>query len=291
MTAANTPVSREALASVFTTEPFNSELDLSLPMEVALNNVSFAQMQSEMLSKLEHEPLVVDLFQKLMGKHYENLKSSSWNDKLNYIISVDFPTAVLLTLLEFMRGYSTQEWEQSLKNMQQRIPLNVVLPQFMLPLQNCTYYTFLRIWYVFTAWRIAGPYKGGTSKVAVQQALAKLFADLQMFEPWTRGNQFEYHGLDFSSSTPDLQLKFTTPRFDAFAFDFESMEIARQTHTLKFADLNYMRDLVVRFTDDLYGADAIYKITRLSLEGMRERGVDLELSAHAPFVRVGLADS
>lgn len=263
----NKIVSHEQLAKAFKTEPLEP----------------YTELQQKFLAKLAHEPDVVELFSALMGQHNESLKDRKWqspdihND--DFLGDIDRSTFVLLFLMQYLRGNElTVDWYYSFGDPHERIPWQVVLPQFNPPSHYSDITAGYLPWFVFNYCRLKdGAYNHEDHKepvdVFTQKRLGKLFADLQQLQPWFRGNRYY-----FKSGQPPLkspffvqqqQVYFTTARMDVFQvcnFDDGSDELVIQ-------DLTYQHEL--RFEKK---SGSPYQDFKHALSLMQHAGVDLSNS-------------
>lgn len=264
--AAPKTVSHEQLARAFNTEPLEP----------------YTELQQEFLAKLAHEPEMVELFTALMGQHNESLKDRKWQspDTDDDILGdIDRSTFVLLFLMQYLRGNElTVDWYYSFGDPSERIPWQVVLPQFKPPSHYCDITAGYLPWFVFNYCLLKdGAYNHEDHKepvdVFTQKRLGKLFADLQQLQPWFRGNRFV-----FKSGQPPLkppffvqqqQVYFTTARMAVFQvcnFDDGSDELVIQ-------DLTYQHEL--RFEKK---SGSPYQDFKHALSVMQHAGVDLSNS-------------
>lgn len=267
-------VSREELAKVFTTESVELQAGSDVFLLMSLGFKGYSQFQNAFLAKLEHEPEVAALFSALMGKHYENLKERQWQvSGNNKFVDFDWSTCVLLYLIQYFRGFpNIRSWAGILNNIEQRTHLQVILPQFLPVFQVGSYDQLFFQWFDFNEMRIKGPYVGGNSFEEAQQTLGKLFADLQMIQPWIRGNRFLYKcGLP-PLVRSEQQLEFKQPRMSAFFFNLQALDEARKKLTsINVYDLGYQRDIWLEFRS----ACNLYDACKRLLLSFKRAGVDL----------------
>lgn len=272
--AATGTVSREELSKVFTTESVELQAGSDVFLRMSLGFKGYSLFQNAFLAKLEHEPEVAALFSALMGNHYENLKERQWQvSGNNKFVDLDWSTCVLLYLIQYLRGFpNIRSWAGILNNVEQRTHLQVILPQFLPVFRVGTYDQLFFQWFDFNEMRIKEPYEGGNSLEEAQQALGKLFADLQMIQPWIRGNRFLYKcGLP-PLVRSEQQLEFKQPRMSVFFFNLQALDHARKKlTTIDVYDLGYQRDIWLEFRSACNLHDACKRL----LLSFKRAGVDL----------------
>ena len=271
--AAQPLVSHDELASVFNTEPFENLVADDPEQREIVSGLHLGPFQQAFLKQLQHEPKLVQLFSLVMGQHYKSLEDSPWNTNEATIFCLDFSTVVLLSFLQYLRGYvSVQDWSNDLLQMDKRAQMQVLFPLLLPPCKTCSYYSFLLPWYIFNLWRNKELYAGGSSVLEAQLEVGKLFADLQMFQPWASDNRFSYHGIQLGKSNPELQLTFTQPRMTVFFFDvYHLYGVCTKLYVLTFHDLTHMRDLMFTLKERC----DLYEGTKKLLQSLKLGGVDL----------------
>lgn len=265
---------REKMAHVFNTESLLLQAGSDFMLKMALSFQGYPELQSAFIAKLEHEPKVVALFADLMGEHYENLKERKWQfSGYNKIIDIDSSTFVLLYLIQYLRGHQAiKDWLDVLDDPKQRPPLQVVFPQFLPLYENCFEYSLLIPWLVFNKWRTTEDYAGSSTLKDTQQALGRLFADLQLFQPWARGNSMVYKGGRYPLKSAVQQYEFTKPRLSVFLLNLQELDAARkELLALDIIDLNYQHNMLLEFNSYCNLYDAAKRV----LLALKRAGVDL----------------
>lgn len=244
----------------------------------------FKARQEELLSTVAQEPAVINLFSALMRKHNDFVRAHNWRQNDLYLDCVDLSTVGFITLWGYLQGYeSITQWQEHINHdVRSKATIYTMLQQALHPAMNYNYLYMLRSWFCWCTllWNYASKY--GLDEVDGKQAAIDLLKLLKYLQPWTRGEDHEYHGSNLNNLGRDFLVRFKTPRFTTLMLNLAILESTSLNaaaepypegylHGYRFVDSTNMRYLVYGISTDY---PDITVSMQMLLDALKRNGLD-----------------